>query len=827
MAILDKINTIDNEINKMKKKLAIPQSSSLAEVTNSIGKTNLQTKSVTPATYTVSVEADEGYNGLYKVNVNPIKAAYISDLKPEIIKKGEKVLEMVGTYGPSSQIKTITPTTYLQEIEPDENFEFMSKVYVNPVSRSIDDDIRPENIKKGVEILEVTGTFEGDFRFEEKTVSANKDYAVTVEPSVGIDGLSKVTVNRVTSAVDYNIQPENIKKDIKILDTVGTYEPAPSMSNKIITPTVNTREYYPDEGYDSFKKVTVQAISPALDADLKSENIRENVDIFGVRGTLAPLRSTDITIEPSTEPQTFSLKPNDEVNGYANITVNPVTASIDPNILPGMIKINQEILGVRGTYAGDNINIQENKSVTPGDDVIEVTPDMGYDALGVVTVEPVPAQDVVVNASYTDVVVTKPSGAYIKKVTVPAVNSSVDSNIQPENIKQNIEILGVVGTYIGKPQDSFKAIPAGNPGSNPGVNSTPGVYSAIINLPDGCSFASSDASYTFCKVPLVKIPNIDFSNVTNLNYAFYNCMSIADVSNLRNLNNVKTMEYALYNVKAPNSVLNIDVPNATRLGRCCASTQFKEIHLKISSKCDNLDSFCQRCSTSIITIDSDEITTPDMQYFLSNPNPSLTTLIISDNVRPRNLHCFAYGSRSDYDNQYTAIDFSINVSECTRCSNMFQYNYKLRSVEFRGESRKVTAFYNAFDTGSYGQWGVSTALHTVKNLYFDSCTDINYIFGSSSNLTTIEGFYNLGMAYNQNTEYYGNYTLNLRNQTKLTYESLMNVINGLYDLNISYKVAEGGTLYRQKVIMSSASIAKLTNDEIAIATNKGWDITTS
>ena len=101
------------------------------------------------------------------------------------------------------------------------------------------------------------------------------------------------------------------------------------------------------------------------------------------------------------------------------------------------------------------------------------------------------------------------------------------------------------------------------------------------------------------------------------------------------------------------------------------------------------------------------------------------------------------------------------------------------------------------------------------------------MFVDTPMLTTIEGFYNLGMAYIQSNAYYWSYTLNLGKSTDLTYESLMNVINGLYDLNISYKVAEGGTLYRQKVIMSSASIAKLTDDEIAIATNKGWDITTS
>ena len=283
------------------------------------------------------------------------------------------------------------------------------------------------------------------------------------------------------------------------------------------------------------------------------------------------------------------------------------------------------------------------------------------------------------------------------------------------------------------------------------------------------------------------------------------------------------MQYALQNVKAPNSILNLDVPNATDLSYCCYQSQFKEIHLKISSKCTNLSFLCIYCSTPTITIDSDEIATPSMESFLRRSKSNPTTLIISDNVRPTNLSGFSYS----LDGEGTPIDFSINASECTNCSSAFCGNYSLKSVEFRGESRKVTTFEEAFNAYTEIQWSIKTSLHTVKNLYFDSCTNINNIFGKSINLTTIEGFYNLGMAYSQKTKYYSNYTLNLVNLTNLTYESLMNVINGLYDLNISYKVSQGGTLYRQKVIMSSASIAKLTSDEIAIATAKGWDITTS
>lgn len=820
MAILDKINTIDNELSKMKRKLAIPQDSSLAEVTDSIGKTNMQTKSVTPATHSVYVEPDEGYNGLNRVNVGPIKASYINDLKPDIIKKGEKVLEMTGSYGPSSQVKTINPTTHLQEIEPDANFEFISKVYVNPVSRAIDDDIRPENIRKGVEILEVTGTFEGDFRFEEKTVTANKENAVVVEPSVGIDGLSKVTVNRVTSSVDYNIRPENIKKDIKILDTVGTYEPLPSMSDKIITPTVNTREYYPDAGYDSFKKVTVKAISPALDSDLKKENIRENVDIFGVKGTLIPLRSTDITIEPSIEPQTFSLKPTDDLNGYANITVNPVTSDIDPNILPGMIKINQEILGVRGTFAGDSINIQENKIVAPGDENVEVLPDMGYDALGKVTIEPVPTQDVVVNASYTDVVVDKPSGAYIKKVTVPAVNSSVDGNIQPENIKQNIEILGVVGTYSGKPQDSFKAI-------SPGTSSKAGVYNALINLPDGCSFAGTSAKYAFANTGIVKVPSIDFSNITDMTYCFYYCSALKDFSNLRNLKKVTNLYYAFYNVKAPSSDLTLDVPSLIDGSLMMVGGSCKNFYLKISSACTTLDQALVYSTISKITVESDEICTPRMGSFYNRAKTCLTEINISDNIRPTDLSSFMSGAT--YYEEYSNLDLlKINASECTNMNYFIKGNRGIKHVILTGESRKVKTMYYAFATGTEkGTWGYDSALHTVENLYFDSCNDIYDLFYHDYNLTNINGFYNLGMAYTVQQEYYNNYSLYLLDSKNLTHDSLMNVINGLFDLNISYKVAEGGTLYRQKVRLSSTSVAKLTNDEIAIATAKGWDIVTS
>lgn len=43
----------------------------------------------------------------------------------------------------------------------------------------------------------------------------------------------------------------------------------------------------------------------------------------------------------------------------------------------------------------------------------------------------------------------------------------------------------------------------------------------------------------------------------------------------------------------------------------------------------------------------------------------------------------------------------------------------------------------------------------------------------------------------------------------------------LYDLNLTYDVANGGTLKTQKVDLHADVIAKLTPEQIAIATNKG------
>lgn len=97
------------------------------------------------------------------------------------------------------------------------------------------------------------------------------------------------------------------------------------------------------------------------------------------------------------------------------------------------------------------------------------------------------------------------------------------------------------------------------------------------------------------------------------------------------------------------------------------------------------------------------------------------------------------------------------------------------------------------------------------------------LFGCN-NLTNLKFVKNLGKAYSIQSNNYNFCTVNLSSCSKLTHDSLIDVINNLYDLNLSYDVANGGTLYTQQLRIGSTNLAKLTEEEIAIATNKGWTV---
>lgn len=180
---------------------------------------------------------------------------------------------------------------------------------------------------------------------------------------------------------------------------------------------------------------------------------------------------------------------------------------------------------------------------------------------------------------------------------------------------------------------------------------------------------------------------------------------------------------------------------------------------------------------------------------------------------------------------------SINMNKVTNTSDMFNGCTKLTEIP-PINTENVTNISGMFSgSGLITAKGLNTSkaryiynlfascknLEEIDSLECDNVNDVLNITYNCSKLVNLGGFINLGKRYTQKTKNYSSYKLDLSYSPLLTHESLMNVINGLYDLNLTYNVAGGGTLYTQQLTLGSTNIAKLTAEEIAIATNKRLD----
>ena len=108
-------------------------------------------------------------------------------------------------------------------------------------------------------------------------------------------------------------------------------------------------------------------------------------------------------------------------------------------------------------------------------------------------------------------------------------------------------------------------------------------------------------------------------------------------------------------------------------------------------------------------------------------------------------------------------------------------------------------------TDFYEAWYQCLSLTTMPQLDLSSGTDFQYAWYLCSYLTTLGGFGTIKES------------IDLHYSDKLTVESIMNVINQAADLNelgITGKTMNFG----------STNLAKLSDEQIAVATSKGWTL---
>ena len=260
-----------------------------------------------------------------------------------------------------------------------------------------DKNLKPENIKKGVKILKTMGILEAggaEVNNQDKTVDSSI-LAQYITCDEGYTGLGTVTVNPYSlqsatvnsSTLSQTINPSTGYNGFSSV-TVNPY----LLEVKTVDASVNAQTIYPSSGYNGLAQVTVNSLPMiAGEADASTGNVIYYPGDFGtVQG---------------------------RHKGFTQFRVKAVTAAIDSNIQAANIKAGVTILGVEGTYQGDTSILNQSKSVTPKRTLQVVTKDAGYSGLD--------------------------------DVTVYGVDSSIDSNITPSNIKSGVNILGVTGEYGG------------------------------------------------------------------------------------------------------------------------------------------------------------------------------------------------------------------------------------------------------------------------------------------------------------------------------------------------------------------------------------------
>ena len=151
----------------------------------------------------------------------------------------------------------------------------------------------------------------------------------------------------------------------------------------------------------------------------------------------------------------------------------------------------------------------------------------------------------------------------------------------------------------------------------------------------------------------------------------------------------------------------------------------------------------------------------------------------------------------------------IGAEKLTNASEMFYGSNRLKYVQDFNTS-------NVIYMSSMFQY--SQNLVTVPKLNASKVMSVTNMFGNCSNLTNLGGLENLGQAYDTTkSANYSSYKLDLSTNNKLTHDSLMNVINNLYDIK-----SKGCN--PQSLVLGSTNLAKLTSEEVAIATEKGWTV---
>lgn len=168
----------------------------------------------------------------------------------------------------------------------------------------------------------------------------------------------------------------------------------------------------------------------------------------------------------------------------------------------------------------------------------------------------------------------------------------------------------------------------------------------------------------------------------------------------------------------------------------------------------------------------------------------------------------------DFPFDETVLPEVIFPSNEVNLYQMFYYASKLKEIPWLINVTAKEDMSNAF--------GYCSNLVKLNKINCEKVKNITSVFDNASNLTDFGGFENIGKAYlTTMPENYFYYKIHMNYSSKLTEQSLINVLTNLYDIKTKGCKA-------QQVVLGSTNLAKLTSEEgqqaLSNAQTKGWTV---
>ena len=374
------------------------------------------------------------------------------------------------------------------------------------------------------------------------------------------------------------------------------------------------------------------------------------IDFGGITGGKSKPEEV-FDVQPTTSDQTITPT---EGSVFSGGTVRAVTSAIDNNIVAGNIKEGVTILGVAGSHKGEK-------------------PEESFN------VQPTTAEQTI----------TPTEGSVFSGGTVRAVTSAIDSNIQPENIKEGVTILGVAGTLSGGGSDvfvvppemrfaysTFTEIPSNYDFSNVTDMSHMFEYcQQLTSIPQLNTSMVTDMSNMLCYTQLTTIPLLDTSNVSNMHSMFANCKHLTTIP-LLDTSMVTDMSQMFSGCSNLTTIPQLDTSDVTNMSNlfyyCSKLTTIPQLNTSIVTDMSNIFAFCSKLTT-VEGIDFSGFTSPITQLFGNNSNKSdIKRFIVNGkiNVSITNNYSIKALTAIDYDSVKSILE-AANRTDNTNAKRLY------------------------------------------------------------------------------------------------------------------------------------------------------------